>query len=140
MRNLLSSYVVVLVLLVLIVLAGFGLWGRVGNQRQAMQGIGQLEAQLADIGKKNEEMRKDIASFQETDTIEREARERLNLKKEGERVVIILPPDDADEEFNDDIILELYKRQQEGSEETPISTGRDSQIILNLKAWLALLQ
>lgn len=138
MRNFLSSYIVVLVLLVLISLAGFALWGRLGGQRQAGQSIGQLEAKLEGVEEKNEEMRKDIASFQETDTIEKEARERLNLKKEGEYVVIILPSDEGGEEYNDDIILELYKRKQEGSEDIFISTDQDSQIILNLKAWLKL--
>lgn len=137
MRNILSSYISVMVLLLIIALVTFVLWGKLDQGREVHSAISELEERLGQSQERNEALRRDIASFQETDTIEKEARERLNLKKEGERVAIILPSDN-EENFEDEMILELYNRKQEEANRVEKQEKESSQIVKNLKAWLNL--
>src|SRR3989338_6457020 len=51
-----------------------------------------LKASIEKNQKENEELSKKIAYLKDEENIEREARERLNLKKPDERVAIIVPP------------------------------------------------
>lgn len=50
-----------------------------------------LKAELANYGRQKEELNKLIDYYKDKSNLENEARVRLNLKKEGEKVVIILP-------------------------------------------------
>ena len=79
-----------------------------------------------------QKIKQDIASFDQVNTIEREARERLNLKREGEHVFIILPNESNQASLSDDIILELYK-QRKG--EDKIVLEESNQVILNITSW-----
>lgn len=51
-----------------------------------------LEASVEKFQQENDELSKKIAYLKDERNIEREARERLNLKKPDERVAIIVPP------------------------------------------------
>jgi len=122
-------------LLVAITLAGFAvvrqndLVGDAGDRESLLQ------AEIQRLEEENERVKRDIASFENTETIEREARERLNLKKEGEKVVVILPSDGKQpKELSDDIILQEYERRNAPAEEKKEPFG----ILKNLKAWINL--
>ena len=60
-----------------------------------------LEKSISELSQENETIKQETALSDDPDTIDREARTRLNLKKEGEHVVIILPSDN--ESFQDEL-------------------------------------
>jgi len=135
MRSVLSSPITIMALLVAVTLAGFevvrqnDLVGDAGDRESLLQ------AEIQRLEEENERVKRDIASFENTETIEREARERLNLKKEGEKVVVILPSDGKQpKELSDDIILQEYERRNAPAEEKKEPFG----ILKNLKAWINL--
>lgn len=53
--------------------------------------LNELNAEVANYKKQQEDLAKLIEYYQDSSNLENEARVRLNLKKEGEKVVIILP-------------------------------------------------
>ncbi|MBU2081926.1 septum formation initiator family protein [Patescibacteria group bacterium] len=53
--------------------------------------LNELNAEVANYKKQQEDLAKLIEYYQDISNLENEARVRLNLKKEGEKVVIILP-------------------------------------------------
>lgn len=57
--------------------------------------VSELEQRLAQLQKGNADLETQIETFSDPDVIDKEARERLNLKKEGENVVVIIPKDSA---------------------------------------------
>src|SRR3989344_5139367 len=59
-----------------------------------------LEKSISELSQENETIKQETALSDDPDTIDKEARTRLNLKKEGEHVVIILPSDN--ESFQDE--------------------------------------
>ena len=56
-----------------------------------------LKKQIEELEKKNSEIKSGISQTQTQDYLEKEARERLNLKKPGENVVTILSPKEGEE-------------------------------------------
>ena len=61
--------------------------GLAKESRQKQERVAELEAQKASLETK-------LAEFQQTEAIEREAKAKLNMKKEGE-VVVVVPPLEA---------------------------------------------
>lgn len=53
--------------------------------------LNELNAEIANLNKQKEDLTKLIDYYKNQSNLEKEARVRLNLKKEGESVVIILP-------------------------------------------------
>ncbi len=53
--------------------------------------LDKLNAEISDLNKKKENLNQLIDYYKNESNLEKEARVRLNLKKEGEKVVIILP-------------------------------------------------
>jgi len=49
-----------------------------------------LKKELEELGAENEELKNFIANFEKEFYIEKEAKKRLNLKKPGEKVVVII--------------------------------------------------
>lgn len=56
--------------------------------------IEQLEKEIESIEKRNQELRAGISQSLTEISLEREAREKLNLKKPGEQVITVLPPEE----------------------------------------------
>ncbi len=67
-----------------------GLIREMGEARRSEKNIDRLKAEITNLERKNGELRSLIEYFKTDAAVEREARERLNLKKPGENVVIIL--------------------------------------------------
>ena len=53
--------------------------------------LGKLNVEIADLNKQKEDLNQLVDYYKNESNLEKEARVRLNLKKEGEKVVIILP-------------------------------------------------
>jgi cell division protein FtsB len=56
-----------------------------------------LEKEIASLEKRNEELKAGIASMPGESYLEKEAREKFQLKKPGEKVVTVLPSEEASE-------------------------------------------
>ncbi|MEX2007978.1 MAG: septum formation initiator family protein [Candidatus Spechtbacterales bacterium] len=97
MKRLLASPFTALLLLVLGTLLLFGVVRQVMRAGEVGKEISVLEERLAAVQEQNEETQADLESLGDDTRIEKEARERLNLKKEGEHVVIILPAEEAEQ-------------------------------------------
>lgn len=54
--------------------------------------VNQLKQQIQDIQGKNDTLKAGISENNDENYLEKEAREKLNLKKPGEEVVVVLPP------------------------------------------------
>lgn len=94
MKALLSSYITALVLLALVIAVGVG----VSRQFSAVSAFNDtllaLRGRLTQAEQDNKDVQQDLEELKSDERIEQEARQRLNLKKEGEYVVIIIPSDE----------------------------------------------
>lgn len=79
-------------LLGLVAVLGFGVAKQTKRNYDLHAEVSGLEQEISALDEKNVELRAQIDNFQDPSTIDKEARKRLNLKKDGEEVVIILPP------------------------------------------------
>lgn len=87
---------ITILLLILMVFLVIGLFEQFKKNYALNKSAGILENEVLEIEISNEKLKAQIDSFQDPKTIDREARERLNLKKEGEEVVIIIPNEKED--------------------------------------------
>ena len=69
----------------------FGISQQIYYRYQVQKKLDELNAEIANYKKQKEDLAKLIEYYQDASNLENEARVRLNLKKEGEKVVIILP-------------------------------------------------
>lgn len=82
----------VLLIILFIFAAGFfGVWRKIEEGKKRLAGV---EKEVAETIGRKEELQKEISQKQSLEFLEREARNRLNLIKPGERIVI-LPPKEA---------------------------------------------
>jgi cell division protein FtsB len=69
-----------------------GNW-KIGQRRAELTArIESLKKEIAELQKQNEEIQAGLSQKGEEGYLEKEARERLNLKKPGEEVVVVVPP------------------------------------------------
>jgi len=73
-----------------------------------------LEARVTALKQENEQLERDITALATEEALEAEARGRLNLKKEGEEVVVIVPKEgEPYEPLSDEEFLRLYNQKNE---------------------------
>ncbi|MDO8443645.1 MAG: septum formation initiator family protein [Candidatus Azambacteria bacterium] len=68
-----------------------GIFQQIFDRYQVQKKLNELNAEVANYKKQMDDLTKLIEYYQDPSNLENEARVRLNLKKEGEKVVIILP-------------------------------------------------
>lgn len=68
-----------------------GISQQIYDRYQVQKKVSELNAEIANYKKQQKDLTKLIEYYQDPSNLENEARVRLNLKKEGEKVVIILP-------------------------------------------------
>lgn len=68
-----------------------GIFQKIYYQYEARRELNKLNAELANLSNEKSGLNKLIDYYKNKSNVEKEARVRLNLKKEGEKVVIILP-------------------------------------------------
>lgn len=91
------SIILILGFLGAIGLLVIGNW-KIGQKRAELTArIESLKKEIAELEKKNEEMQTGLSQKGEEGYLEKEARERLNLKKPGEEVVVVVPPKESEE-------------------------------------------
>ena len=74
----------------------------VGQKKsQLFEKLKSLEKEIQKIQEKNKELKQQSSESSQESFIEKEARERLNLKKPGENVVVILPPKEEKQEIKE---------------------------------------
>jgi len=77
---------------------GFSMRRELLRKQEMGAEVSTLKASIEKLQKENEELSKKIVYIKDEKNIEREARERLNLKKPDERVAIIVPPKNKNQE------------------------------------------
>lgn len=85
-------------LLVLVAIAARGVWGVYQKEKSSHQLRVEAEATLSDLQNREQKLRADIASLKSSRGLEAELRERYDLAKDGEGVVVIVDPPSAPEE------------------------------------------
>jgi len=65
--------------------------------------LDKLNTEIADLNKQKENLNQLVDYYKNESNLEKEARVRLNLKKEGEKVVIILPAATSTNESGEEI-------------------------------------
>lgn len=80
-----------LILLCLLILVFFSvnLFREVINRQDLRKEISKLQQEISDLEGNNQEMSNLIGYFESLDFVEKEARTKLNLKKPGEKVIIV---------------------------------------------------
>ena len=68
-----------------------GVFQQFYNRYQIKKDLNKLNAEIASFNKQKEDLKNLLDYYNNESNLENEARVRLNLKKEGEEVVIILP-------------------------------------------------
>jgi len=95
----------VLILLLIFFFIGFLIvsnW-RINQRRgELISQIKILEKAIEELEKKNQELKAGISQFSDEGYLEKEAREKLGLKKPGEEVVVVLPPPEKEEETKEE--------------------------------------
>lgn len=94
MREIFSSYILPAILIGFISVLGYGAIQKTQEHNELYGEVNTLEDKLKEEKTENEKLRARIDAFKDPGTIDMEARERLGLKKEGEHVVILLPPEE----------------------------------------------
>lgn len=112
MRNLFSKYILPAVLVGVIGFVCYASLIKLREQERLYNKAEALSNDLEELNIENDRLRAQIASFQNPDTIDMEARQRLNLKKEDEHVVIILPPDEEEIETTAEPVNKTEKMEQ----------------------------
>lgn len=84
--------ILAVVLLVLIAIALRGVWGVYKKAQDSRELKVEAEATLSDLKSREKELRADIANLKSDRGVEAELRERYDLAKEGESVVVIVDP------------------------------------------------
>ena len=100
MREFFNKFVLPFILLVFVIVLGSGVIKQVRRNIALNAELEQLQADVARLQEENKNTREEIDSFSDLSTIDKEARERLNLKKEGEHVVVVLPSEKEKAEEN----------------------------------------
>ncbi|MFH1385697.1 MAG: septum formation initiator family protein [Patescibacteria group bacterium] len=94
LKNFFSSRTVLFLLLLAFVWLSLVLVKAFYKKRQLDQEIGSLKAEIEKMDKKGQELNQLLGYFSSESYLEKEAKDKLNLKKEGESVVMVQGPAD----------------------------------------------
>lgn len=77
--------------LFLMVTVGYGSYNVVRRAMVLYQESNVIQKKVEELKKKKQELEVQLQEFENPEAIEREAKERLNLKRPGEKVVVVVP-------------------------------------------------
>lgn len=95
--NLIFAIVLISGIVLAVGLLVFANWKMGQKRADLLSQIDSLKQEIAELEKKNEDMKKGISQSTQEGYLEKEARERLNLKKPGEEVVVVVPPKEGEQ-------------------------------------------
>lgn len=122
MRTILASPITAVCLIIVAVFIIVGLAKNLQQLDAKGEQAEELEARVAALKQENEQLEYDITALATEEALEAEARGRLNLKKEGEEVVVIVPKEgEPYEPLSDEEFLRLYNAKHEPA---PTSDGQ----------------
>src|SRR3989344_2838925 len=90
-KNLIKSKIFFIFLIPISLALVFGIFQNLYHRYQVKKDLGRLNTELISLNKQKEDLGKLLDYYNNSSNLEKEARIRLNYKKEGEKVVIILP-------------------------------------------------
>lgn len=93
-------FVLAVVLVVVLGSVGFLVlsnWKMYKKRADLNQRVEDYKKQIADLQKENDKMQLDLSQEGNSEYAEREIRERLDMKKPGENVVVVVPPKESGE-------------------------------------------
>lgn len=93
-----TQYVLLLVLVSAALLVVFAAVRFTFRANQIDNEIEEVEKEIAQLQEQKKELENSLANLEELEVIEQIAREKLNLKKEDEQVVILLPEENGSAE------------------------------------------
>ncbi len=99
-RKILSSKLLLIISLVILIFFSTNLVKAIINRRDLAKDIKALQGEIDSLETKNQELAGLIEYFQSLDFVEREARTKLNLKKPGEKIIIITNKETATSNAN----------------------------------------
>jgi cell division protein FtsB len=88
-RKILSSKILLIISLLLLVFFSVNLMKEIINRQDLKREIGSLQGEIDTLEQKNREMTDLLQYFNTTDFVEKEARTKLNLRKPGEKIIIV---------------------------------------------------
>jgi len=90
-EKLIRSRIFFIVLIPIFLALLVGIFQQFYHRYQVKKDLDKLDAEIANFNKQKEDLNNLLDYYKNESNLENEARVRLNLKKEGEKVVIILP-------------------------------------------------
>jgi cell division protein FtsB len=90
-KRMVKSQVFFIILIPIFLMLLFGIGQNFYYRFKVQKDLDKLNAEIANLSKQKEDLTKLVDYYKNQSNLEKEARVRLNLKKEGENVVIILP-------------------------------------------------
>jgi len=90
-ERLLKSKIFFIFLIPIFLALLIGIFQQFYHRYQIKKNLNELNAEIANFNKQKEDLNNLLNYYKNESNLENEARVRLNLKKEGEKVVIILP-------------------------------------------------
>ncbi|PIR80648.1 hypothetical protein COU24_02790, partial [Candidatus Kuenenbacteria bacterium CG10_big_fil_rev_8_21_14_0_10_39_14] len=88
-HNLLSSRILLLTLFLLLVFIGMAIVKEKKSQKIVKENINSLESEITELDGKSLELTQMIKYLRSDEYVEREAREKLGMQKQGEQLVIV---------------------------------------------------
>jgi cell division protein FtsB len=79
----------IILALIVLVFSSIGLVKEVINKHELKKNINELAGKIADLKKRNADLSETINYFQSMDFVEQEARTKLNLRKPGEKIIVV---------------------------------------------------
>ena len=90
-QKLLKSKIFFIFLIPILLALTVGIFQKLYYRYEVKEDLDKLNTEIADLNKQKNDLSQLIDYYKNESNLEKEARVRLNLKKEGEKVVIILP-------------------------------------------------
>lgn len=90
-KHLLKSKIFFIFLVPILLVLIFGIFQNFYHRYQVKKDLDRLNAEVMNLNKQKEDLDKLLDYYKNESNLEKEARIRLNYKKEGEKVVVILP-------------------------------------------------
>ena len=90
-QKLLKSKIFFIFLIPILLALTVGIFQKLYYRYEVKGDLDKLNTEIADLNKQKNDLSQLIDYYKNESNLEKEARVRLNLKKEGEKVVIILP-------------------------------------------------
>lgn len=113
----LASKILTFLVVLILIWAIIAIFKKTWQVRQFAKEVDRIEQKITDLKKNNEELKNMVTRLQSPDYLEIEARKKLDLKKDGETVIIV--PQEVEDKLNKPIPSPVLTQNQ--AETKPIA-------------------